>query len=83
MDGSVAEHRPLLALAIRLGAIAALSTMSALIKFSAETGVHLVEILFWRQALSIPLVMAWAAITTGSLSVLRTRRLGGHAKRGI
>ena len=83
MDTTSAEHRPQLALLIRLGAIAALASMSALIKYTSETGVHLVEILFWRQALAIPLVVTWAFITTRSLSVLKTQKPRAHAVRAI
>ncbi len=52
---SAPAHRPLLALLIRLGAIAALSTMSALIKLASQHGIHLLEIMFWRQLVSVPM----------------------------
>ncbi len=74
--------RPLLALVIRLGAIAALATMSALIKLAAEHGIHLVEIMFWRQFLTIPMVLAWVMATTG-IGALATSRPGTHFLRGI
>lgn len=75
-------QRPLLALLIRLGAIGALATMSALIKLAAERGVHLFEIMFWRQFLTIPMVLAWVFATSG-LSALATRRPGRHFLRGL
>jgi len=75
-------HRPLLALLIRLGAIGALATMSALIKLAAERGVHLLEIMFWRQFLTIPMVLAWVMATSG-LSALATKRPGTHFLRGL
>ena len=50
------QHRPVLALAIRLGAIAALSTMAMLIKLANARGINLLEILFWRQFISVPLI---------------------------
>ena len=74
--------RPLLALLIRLGAIAALATMSALIKLAAERGIHLLEIMFWRQFLTIPMVLAWVLATSG-LSALATKRPGTHFLRGL
>ena len=74
--------RPLLALLIRLGAIAALATMSALIKLAAERGIHLLEIMFWRQFLTLPLVLAWVMATTG-IGALATKRPGTHFLRGL
>jgi drug/metabolite transporter (DMT)-like permease len=75
-------HRPLLALLIRLGAIAALATMSALVKLAAESGIHLLEIMFWRQFLTIPMVLAWV-MATGGIRMLATRRPGTHFLRGL
>ena len=60
VDGAPHHDRPLLALLIRLGAMAALATMSALIKLAGQHGVHLAEIMFWRQATTIPLLLGWA-----------------------
>ena len=74
--------RPLLALLIRLGAIAALATMSALIKLAAERGIHLLEIMFWRQFLTIPLLLGWVMATTG-IGALATKRPGTHFLRGL
>jgi drug/metabolite transporter (DMT)-like permease len=78
----VPAHRPLLALLIRLGAIAALSTMSALIKLASQRGVHLLEIMFWRQALTIPIVLGWVLATSG-IGALATKRPGTHFLRGL
>ena len=81
MDAAPAS-RPLLALLIRLGAIGALATMSALIKLASERGIHLLEIMFWRQFLTIPMVLAWVTMTSG-LSALATKRPGMHFLRGL
>jgi drug/metabolite transporter (DMT)-like permease len=75
-------HRPLLALLIRLGAIGALATMSALIKLASERGIHLLEIMFWRQFLTIPIAIAWVMATSG-LATLGTKRPGTHFRRGL
>ncbi|HEU4650473.1 MAG TPA: DMT family transporter [Croceibacterium sp.] len=75
-------HRPLLALLIRLGAIAALATMSALIKLAADRGIHLLEIMFWRQALTIPIVLGWVLASSG-IGSLATSRPGTHFLRGL
>jgi len=74
--------RPLLALLIRLGAIAALATMAALIKLAAERGIHLLEIMFWRQFLTIPITLGWVLATTG-IGSLATKRPGTHFRRGL
>ena len=76
------KERPLLALAVRLGAIAGLATMSALIKLAAERGVHVAEIMFWRQAATLPILLAWAALVGGA-GQLRTQRPGMHFKRAL
>lgn len=76
------RHRPLLALLIRLGAIGALSTMSALIKLANERGVHLLEIMFWRQFLTIPVALAWV-LSTGGIGMLATKRPRTHFLRGL
>lgn len=82
MQASSSLNRPLLALGVRLGAIAALATMGMLIKLAHERGIGFMEVLFWRQFFSIPLVAAWAAMT-GGLAMLATRRHKLHAKRAI
>ena len=83
MDGTIAEPRPLLALLTRLGAIAALSTMAALIKYAEQGGSHFAEILFWRQILCIPILLGWAMLTGAGLRAFATRRPGAHFRRGI
>ena len=75
-------HRPLLALLIRLGAIGALATMAALVKLAAERDIHLLEIMFWRQFITIPLALAWVLATTG-IGALATKRPGTHFLRGV
>src|SRR5690554_1946687 len=75
-------QRPLLALGIRLGAIGALATMAALIKLAAERDIHLLEIMFWRQFITIPIALGWVLATTG-LGALATKRPGTHLLRGL
>lgn len=81
MDAAPA-HRPLLALLIRLGAIAGLATMSALIKVASDRGIHLLEIMFWRQFITLPIAVGWV-MATSSLASLATRRPGTHMMRGL
>lgn len=82
MDATAPRHRPLLALIIRLGAIGALATMSALIKLASQRGIHLLEIMFWRQAITIPIALAWV-MATGGIGMLATKRPGTHLIRGL
>ena len=82
MDGTLTHPRPLLALLIRLGAIAALATMSAFIKLASQHGIHLLEIMFWRQLMSIPLILGWL-VATRRLDMLRTQRPRTHVLRAL
>lgn len=70
------------AIAFRLASVVAFATMGALIKLGEARGAGLVELLFFRQAASIPLVVAFVAIGPG-LASLRTRRIGAHAARAV
>lgn len=69
-------------IALRLLAMISLSLMFVVVKLIAEAGIHLVESLFWRQALVLPFVLAWAA-THGGVATLKTRRIGAHARRAM
>ncbi len=75
-------QQPMLALGLRLLAVAVLSTLIMLVKYTAGTGVHFGEILFWRQVPSIFLILGWLALR-GEVSRLKTRRLGSHARRAM
>lgn len=67
-------------IALRLLAMLSLSVMFVLVKYISDAGIHLVESLFWRQALVLPLLAGWA-LTHGGLGLFRTRRIGIHARR--
>ena len=56
--------------------------MAALIKLAAERGIHLLEIMFWRQFLTIPIALGWVLATSG-LGALATKRPGTHFLRGL
>ena len=75
-------QRPLLALAFRIGSVSFLSALLMLVKLAGEAGVALPEIMFWRQFLTVPLVLALLA-ATGQLQRLKTQRLGSHARRAM
>lgn len=74
--------RPLLALLIRLGGIAGIATMAALVKLASDAGVHVAEIIFWRQIVSVPILLAWAMLA-GGLANLGTQRPKAHANRAL
>ena len=80
MDGSIARPRPLLALFVRLLAAFALATMGMLVKLAGERGAHLIELIFWRQLLTVVLLGTGLTLT-GRLAMLRTQRLPAHARR--
>ncbi len=82
MDGSIARPRPFLALGIRLLAAAALATMAMLAKLGSTKGVHLVELIFWRQFLTLIAITA-ILLLSGKLATVKTRRKGAHMWRAI
>jgi drug/metabolite transporter (DMT)-like permease len=82
MDGSIARPRPLLALGLRLVAAFALATMAMLVKLAGEHGAHLLEMIFWRQALTAVLLGGGLALS-GQLALLHTRRLMAHGRRAF
>ena len=56
--------------------------MFLLVKLAAESGVHVLEIAFWRQAVAPLPLLAWLW-STGSLGQLRTRRFSRHFARAM
>ncbi len=76
------SDRPLLALLIRLGGIMGLSIMAALIKLGSTRGIHIVEMMFWRQFITLPILLGWAAMA-GGVRLLSSKRPRAHAMRGI
>jgi len=65
--------RPMLALGMRLAGIAG---------FASDSGVHLAELIFWRQFTSLPILLAWAMLA-GGLGNLKTTRPRAHAMRAV
>ncbi len=76
------QQRPLFALGLRLFGVSCLSIMTVLIKLAGERGIATPEMMFWRQAFAIPVVLAFV-IGTGGLSSLKTQRISLHASRTI
>ncbi len=54
----------------------------ALVKLASARGISLPELLFWRQAMTIPVILAILA-ASGQLHRLRSKRLGTHAVRSM
>ena len=73
-------HRPLYAIGLRLVAVICLAVMFVTVRLADARGVHLIESLFYRQALALPVVFGWIAMT-GGIRTIRTRRIGVHATR--
>ena len=69
-------------IALRLLAMASLSFMFVIVKTIDAAGIHILESLFWRQALVIPFILIWV-VTHGGLATLKTRRIGSHARRAM
>ena len=68
------------ALGLRLFGISCLAVMTVLVKLASDAGVHLAEIMFWRQSLAVPVVLAWVVAGPG-LASLATKRFGAHVTR--
>lgn len=77
---SARPHRPFLAIGLRLIAVLCLSVMFVAVRLASDRGVHVLESLFYRQALALPVIFGWIAMTSG-LSSIRTHRIGVHASR--
>jgi drug/metabolite transporter (DMT)-like permease len=73
-------QRPFLALALRILSALCFATLLMLVKYAGQSGVALPEIMFWRQAVSLPLILGFLALT-GGLHRLRTKRLASHGRR--
>ncbi|AZI34604.1 hypothetical protein NT2_02_01930 [Caenibius tardaugens NBRC 16725] len=76
------QQRPLMALAVRVAAVAMLATMMALVKLVAARGVSFVEIMFWRQFITVPLIIGFLMMT-GALHRLKTARVSHHFRRAF
>ena len=56
--------------------------MAMLVKLASTRGVHLAELVFWRQAITLIVVAGMLALL-GRLSAIRTQRFGAHVLRAI
>jgi drug/metabolite transporter (DMT)-like permease len=79
---STTGDRIFIGLACRIFAVFALSSMSALIKLAEARGAGLIEMMFWRQLLAVPVVLAWLAACDG-IATIRSDRMGAHIGRAV
>ncbi len=82
MSAAPPQQRPILALGVRIAAVAVLATLMALVKLASQHGVAFVEIMFWRQVITVPLLLGFVWMR-GSLARLRTTRVVHHFRRAI
>jgi drug/metabolite transporter (DMT)-like permease len=75
-------QRPIYALSLRVLSAGAFATLLMLVKYAGESGIALPEIMFWRQAVTVPVILGWLW-ATGNLSALRTQRLAIHGRRAV
>lgn len=75
-------ERKMAALGLRLLAATCLSLMTVFIKLSADQGIATPELMFWRQAFAIPVVLMFIAATTGR-AAFKTKRPGLHISRSL
>ncbi|MDO9489808.1 MAG: DMT family transporter [Sphingomonadaceae bacterium] len=67
---------------LRLAAGLMFALMAAGVKLASDHGAHIVEILFYRNALSLPLIVGWLAIGPG-MAGIRVMRPRAHVSRGV
>lgn len=82
MTQSLTSHRPGRAVALKLAATGLFTTLSAVIKATAEV-VPPGEAVFFRSAFALPVIVAWLAWRGDLAPGLRTRNPMLHVKRGV
>ncbi len=75
-------ERRMAALGLRLFAATCLSLMTVFIKLGAEEGIATPELMFWRQAFAIPVVLVFIGGTAG-FAAFKTKRPGLHVTRSL
>lgn len=70
------------ALGLRIASALLFATLYMLVKHVGESGVKLPEIMFWRQAVTLPNLLGYLAFT-GGLHRLKTKRLPIHGRRAV
>jgi drug/metabolite transporter (DMT)-like permease len=79
-DTEFPQQRHLAGISLRLGAATSFAFMAAMIKVASNSGVHPVEMLFWRFALALVPMTIWALAGPG-IEAVKTRRPFAHIWR--
>lgn len=80
-----AETRPsshLAGILTRCGAVACFALMGAAFKWASEDGAGVIEMLFFRGAVGVPLVLFWLSLGDG-IGEVRTSRPAAHLFRAV
>jgi drug/metabolite transporter (DMT)-like permease len=72
----------LFALGVRIAGAASFATMALMVKLAGESGIALPEIMFWRQFVTVPLVLGYLLLR-GEMVRLKTAYPGTHAMRSV
>jgi drug/metabolite transporter (DMT)-like permease len=75
------EHR-LRGIAYRMGAVLSFAIMAGAIKLAADRGVSTLELIFYRNFFSLPVILAWLALGPG-FGMVRTKRPRAHLSRAV
>lgn len=67
---------------LRLVGVAAFAAMMALLKLGMSHGAGLSDILFFRNAFALPVILLWV-LYLGGFPVVRTARVKAHVLRGV
>lgn len=82
MSRSLTQHRPGLAISLKLSAVFLFMVMAALIKVAAET-VPPGQAVFFRSFFAFPIILAWLWRQHDLREGLATRNVLGHVWRGL
>lgn len=72
----------MLALGLRLMTALSLATMGALLKLAQQRGAHLLELIFWRQAITFLLIGGFV-YCVGRIATVKTKRMNAHIRRSV
>lgn len=75
------SSNPLWGIWLRLSGVAAFAAMMALLKFGMSHGAAMSDVLFYRNASAMPVILLWVW-RLGGFSVVRTPRVKAHMLRG-
>ncbi len=76
------SHVPLRGIGLRVLSVTAFAVMAALVKGAGEHGVSLPELVFYRNAGALPVMVAWLLIGPG-LGAVKTKRPMVHLTRSV